>query len=72
MSETYDYFIQQIGENLWKIYKVDTLHYKIPSATYEVKKLRGRYYCDCPAPGFCKHIDMIKINIQPKPKKNLF
>jgi hypothetical protein len=61
---TDEYYIHQLHEHMWRIYKVNDLHYKEPSAIYEVKRLRGIYYCDCPAPGHCKHIVMV----QPKPK----
>jgi hypothetical protein len=61
----FDYFVQRINPNCWKIYKVDG-HYKEPSAIYTVLLHRGYYQCDCPAPKHCKHIDLVK------PKKDLF
>jgi hypothetical protein len=65
----FDYFIQQINSNCWKIYKVDG-HYKVPSATYTVMLHRGVYQCDCPAPKYCKHIDQVKQLLNPR--KDLF
>jgi hypothetical protein len=73
-AEEYEYFIQQLNPNCWKIYKVSG-HYKEPSATYTVMLHLKIYQCDCPAsPKHCKHIDMVemsKLSIM-QPKKDLF
>jgi hypothetical protein len=56
----YDYFHLKVKENHWVIFKVDTYHNKCHSAVYNITKERGNYFCDCPAPKYCKHIDQIK------------
>jgi hypothetical protein len=65
MTGEYEYHINQVNDSYWIIYKTDH-HCKEPVSTYNITKVRGIYHCDCPAPKYCKHMDMVK------PKKDLF
>jgi hypothetical protein len=64
-----DYALQEIDDNHWKVHKFEAHHGNWEIA-YNVKKGANGWYCDCKAVYGCKHIAMVRIEINPK--KSLF
>jgi hypothetical protein len=65
-----EYALQKLTDAHYKVLKFCGHHGNFLTA-YDIVKNKNSWLCDCPAPGHCKHIDMILDSLKPV-RKSLF